>query len=156
MICVVQRVSSAAVDVSGETVAAIEGGLLVLIAVVAGDGEADLAYVADKLRHLRIFADEAGRMNLSVADVEGDILLVSQFTLAADTRRGRRPSFSRAADSDLARRAIDGLAAELRRNDLRVETGTFGAHMQVRSSNDGPVTVIIDSESAPQREGTSS
>ena len=145
MICVIQRVASAAVAVGDQIIAAIDRGLLVFVAVVPEDDEQDVAYVADRLRHLRVFADREGRTNLSVGDVAGGLLLVSQFTLAADTRRGRRPSFSGAAPPQEARRRFGELVAELESADLTVQTGEFGATMQVRLVNDGPMTLIVDS-----------
>lgn len=145
MICVVQRVSSAAVEVEGDTVGEIHKGLLALVAVVEGDDDGDVEYVAERLRHLRVFADGEGRMNLSVEDVGGSLLLVSQFTLAADTRRGRRPSFSRAAAPEAARRLFEGLARDLEDSGVPVQTGEFAAMMRLRLVNDGPVTLIVDS-----------
>ncbi len=145
MICVVQRVRSAAVEVEGVTVGEIGVGLLALVAVVEGDDVGDAAHVAERLRHLRIFADEEGRMNLSVEDVAGSVLLVSQFTLAGDVRRGRRPSFSDAADPELARRYLELMANDIESNGVPVRSGEFGAHMAVTLVNDGPVTLIIDS-----------
>jgi D-tyrosyl-tRNA(Tyr) deacylase len=144
------------VHVGEETVGAIDYGLLALVAVVSGDDLADVAHVADRLRHLRIFADDEGRMNRSVEDVGGDLLLVSQFTLAADTRKGRRPSFSRAAPPDVARRYFERLVDTLVGEGLRVQTGSFGAHMKVHSINDGPVTVIVDSAAGRRAGGSAS
>ncbi len=151
MICVIQRVAGASVTVDDRRVGAIDAGLLALVGVLVGDDDDDVAWIADRLRHLRIFADDQGRMNLSIEDVGGSLLLVSQFTLAADTRRGRRPSFSRAAEPQRARELFDRLVQRLRSLDMTVRTGEFGASMQVRSVNDGPVTIVVDSA---QRRGT--
>jgi len=146
VICVLQRVASARVGVGDETVGEIGLGLVVLVGVVSADGQDDVRWMADKLANLRIFADQDERMNLSVTDVGGALLLVSQFTLAADTRRGRRPSFSRAAPPEQGEKIFDALATELGGNGLPVETGSFGAHMRVELVNDGPVTLILDSQ----------
>ena len=145
MICVLQRVRAASVRVGERSVGAIDRGLLALVAVVPDDGEADVAYLADRLANLRVFPDEAGRMNLSVEDIGGALLLVSQFTLAADTRRGRRPSFAGAAPPEQGERLFDALVARLRAGPVPVEVGEFGATMQVELVNDGPVTLILDS-----------
>ena len=148
MRAVVQRVSSAKVEVDGETVGAVaEGapGLLVLLGAGHGDGDGDVAYLADKICGLRIFEDEDGKMNLSVADVGGSLLVVSQFTLYGDTRKGRRPSFMGAMDPDLASPLVDRFV-ERARAHVPVATGRFGAHMEVSLTNDGPVTLLIDSQ----------
>lgn len=145
MICVLQRVSAAAVRVGEKTVGSIERGLLALVAVLPGDDETDVAFIADRLSNLRIFPDGEGRMNLSVQDVDGALLLVSQFTLAADSRRGRRPSFSGAASPEHGERIFDDLVALLEKSQVTVQTGVFGAHMEVELVNDGPVTLIVDS-----------
>lgn len=148
MRAVVQRVSEAAVEVAGETVGRIDRGLLVLVGVSIADGPADADWLADRLVGLRIFADAEGRFDASVQDVAGAVLLVSQFTLCADTRKGRRPSFTGAARPEQAeplyRRVADGVAAR----GVPIGTGRFGAHMQVRSVNDGPVTILLDSREA--------
>ena len=149
MITVVQRVRSAEVQVGDRTVGSIGSGLLALVAVVSDDGPDDVAYTADRLEHLRIFADPEGRMNLSVQNVGGSLLLVSQFTLAADTRKGRRPSFDDAAAPDEARRLFEDLVAVLSSGSVPVQTGEFAANMQVTLVNDGPVTVIVDSRKLP-------
>lgn len=122
-------------------------GLLALIGVENGDGTADMDYVAGKLHGLRIFSDAAGKMNLSIIDVAGAVLAVSQFTLLADVSRGRRPSFVRAAAPELANEAYEGVVSRLREAGLEVKTGVFKADMQVASVNDGPVTIWIDSRS---------
>ena len=155
MICVLQRVDAAAVRVDDEIVGAIDRGLLALIAVVSGDGDEDVAWMADRLTKLRVFADEEGRMNLSVEDIGGALLLVSQFTLAADTRRGRRPSFSGAAPPDAARQRFEELVGRLRQATVPVETGRFGAAMRIELVNDGPVTLILDSRDGRTRPATS-
>ena len=146
MRAVVQRVTSASVTVAGEVVGAIEGGLLVLLGAGAGDGASDLAYIVDKLVNLRIFADAAGKMNRSVLDVAGEVLVVSQFTLYGDARQGRRPAFTGAlepvAAKELYLRALDAIRAA---GVHRVEAGVFAADMQVALVNDGPVTILLDS-----------
>lgn len=145
MRAVVQRVSRAAVSVDGRIVGEIGGGLLVFVGVAAGDGPADLEYIASKVRELRIFSDDAGRMNRSLRDTGGGLLVVSQFTLAGDARKGRRPSFDAAAAPDVAREIFERLLARLR-VDGPVETGVFQAHMHVELVNDGPVTLLLDSQ----------
>jgi D-aminoacyl-tRNA deacylase len=140
-----QRVAEASVEVAGERVGEIGAGLLALVAAGAGDGEDDARRLAAKIARLRIFDDGEGRMNRSVADVSGSVLCVSQFTLYADTRRGNRPGFTEAAPPEDGRRLVDVVAAELGSLGLHVETGRFGAHMQVALVNDGPVTIWLDS-----------
>jgi len=142
---VIQRVSSASVSVDGETVGRIGPGLLVLLGVAQGDAETDIAYVAGKVRDLRIFSDEYGRMNRSVVETGGAVLVVSQFTLLGDVRKGRRPSFDAAAAPDAARATYEAFVEALRAGGLPVETGVFQAHMDVALVNDGPVTVLLDS-----------
>jgi D-tyrosyl-tRNA(Tyr) deacylase len=154
MICVLQRVTSARVTVGERKIAAIDRGLLALVGVVHADDESDASWLAERLCKLRVFADEAGRMNLSVEDVGGSLLLVSQFTLAADTRRGRRPSFTGAAPPEQGARLFAALAARLRQGQVPVATGEFGAAMQVALVNDGPVTLILDSRGASPPGGT--
>lgn len=141
---VVQRVSSASVVVEGETVGSIDLGLLILVGVVPNDTEADVEACASKLSGLRIFADEEGKMNRSVAEAGGAVLVVSQFTLAADVRKGRRPSFTGAADPDHAEPLIERFCTHLGTEGIRVESGVFGAFMEVSLVNDGPVTIIVD------------
>jgi D-tyrosyl-tRNA(Tyr) deacylase len=141
---VIQRVSSAAVRVAGETVGAIGRGMLVLVGVERGDQPAAVHAAAAKLTGLRLFSDAAGRMNLDAAAAGGAFLLVSQFTLAGSIERGRRPSFERAAPPEAAAPLCELLAAELRRHGQRVETGRFGAMMEVELVNDGPVTLVAD------------
>ena len=142
---VIQRVSKAKVDVEGRTVGRIGPGLAVLVAVCAGDTDRDLAFIRKKILQLRIFPDEAGRMNRSLLETEHAILLVSQFTLYGDCRKGNRPSFSRAAPPAAAREDYRRLAESLREAGAVVETGRFGAMMELSLVNDGPVTLIVDS-----------
>ncbi|MBI4515775.1 MAG: D-tyrosyl-tRNA(Tyr) deacylase [Deltaproteobacteria bacterium] len=146
MRAVVQRVREAAVAVAGRQVAAIGPGLLVLVGVGTGDEPADATWLADKLAHLRIFENTEGKFDRSVNDVGGAILLVSQFTLYGDTRKGRRPSFSAAAHPEQAAPLCEAVAEQLRRQGVPVAVGQFGAHMQVALVNDGPVTLWLDSE----------
>lgn len=148
MRAVVQRVSRAGVEVGGQQIACIGRGLLVLLAVGEGDGQEDADYMARKIAGLRVFEDPQGRMNLSVADAGGAVLLVSQFTLYGDCRRGRRPSFTRAAGPEEAQRLYELVAGKLREAGLVVGTGRFQEMMQVELVNDGPVTVLLDSERA--------
>ncbi|NCT66462.1 MAG: D-tyrosyl-tRNA(Tyr) deacylase [Rhodanobacteraceae bacterium] len=140
MIALIQRVSEAAVDVGTETVGAIGPGLLALVAVQPGDGEAQARRLLERMLTYRVFADAQGRMNRSLADTGGGLLLVSQFTLAADTRSGTRPGFSTAAAPAEAERWFNRLVELARAAHAGVETGRFGAHMRVRLTNDGPVT----------------
>lgn len=145
MIAVIQRVTSARVLVEGTGIGAIGRGFVALVGALDGDGERDLEYVAKRLATLRLFADADGRMNLSLEDVGGELLVVSQFTLAADTRKGRRPSFVRALAPDRAEPMIENLVERLRARGITVATGRFGADMQVELVNDGPVTIVLDS-----------
>lgn len=146
MRAVIQRVQWASVTVNGETVGRIGAGLLVLLGVGHGDTEEAARLLARKIATMRIFSDADGKFNLALTDVGGSVLLVSQFTLYADTRKGRRPSFVDAAPPDLARTLVDSCARSLREAGISVETGTFGAHMEVSLLNDGPVTTILDSQ----------
>lgn len=146
MRAVVQRVSEAAVTVAGRKVAAIGPGLMVLLGVSREDGEAEAQFIAGKIAGLRIFDDEEGLLNRSVLDCGGAVLLVSQFTLYGDCRKGRRPSFTRAAAPEEAERLYELVAEELRRRGLSVQTGLFGEAMSVALVNDGPVTLLLDSE----------
>jgi D-tyrosyl-tRNA(Tyr) deacylase len=142
---VVQRVARAAVRVDRQVVGEVGHGLLVLLGVAQGDSDDDARWTADKLAQLRIFEDDAGKMNRSIQDVGGGVLLVSQFTLLGDTRKGNRPSFVAAAPPDVASALYESVAAMLRARGLPVAQGVFRAHMEVESVNDGPVTLLIDS-----------
>lgn len=145
MRAVIQRVSSARVEVDGNISGAINRGVLVLLGVADGDSEQDALYLADRIINLRIFEDEAGKMNRSLVQIDGELLAVSQFTLLADCRKGRRPGFSRAAPAALARELYDLFVAELHRRQVVVACGVFQADMQVHLVNDGPVTMLLDS-----------
>jgi D-tyrosyl-tRNA(Tyr) deacylase len=144
MIGLLQRVSKASVTVDGEVVGAIDRGLLVLIGVQRGDSEREADRLLERLLTYRVFADENGRMNRSLQDVQGGLLLVSQFTLAADTRSGTRPGFSPAAPPEEGRRLFDYIVSRAREQHSVVETGVFGANMQVALVNDGPVTFWLE------------
>jgi D-tyrosyl-tRNA(Tyr) deacylase len=144
MKAVVQRVSNASVSVDGKTIGRIGPGLAVLLGVGRADTEAEADWLADKIAHLRIFEDEAGKMNRSVLDSGGGVLLVSQFTLYGNCTKGRRPSFVDAADPEPAKALYRRLAARLQKRGLPVETGSFGAKMAVSLVNDGPVTLILE------------
>ena len=146
MRCVVQRVTEASVTVNGETVGAVGPGLMVLIGVSTEDTDTDLKYMADKVPNLRIFDDENGVMNRSVIDVGGSILAVSQFTLYGDARGGRRPSYIRAAKPEEANAMYKRLVEAWRAKGIHVETGIFRTDMKVSLVNDGPVTILLDSE----------
>lgn len=145
VISLIQRVSEAAVTVEDECVGRIGAGLLALVAVEPGDDEVRVQRMAERLLGYRVFADAQGKMNLSLADTGGGLLLVSQFTLAADTNKGMRPSFTSAAPPEAGRRWFERLVAVCRERHARVETGRFGAHMIVSLSNDGPVTFRLAS-----------
>lgn len=145
MRAVVSRVTRASVEVDGNIVAEIGRGFLVLIGVARDDTEDDAAYIASKVAGLRIFNDDAGAMNLSLADVGGSVLAVSQFTLYGDARKGRRPSFIDAAPSEIAQPLFDRVVTLMRRDEVEVTTGIFGARMLVASVNEGPVTILMDS-----------
>ena len=145
MRALLQRVTSASVSIDGRTVGAIGPGLVALLGVADGDDESDARYIVDKVVNLRIFADDAGRFNLSALDVNAALLAVSQFTLYADTRRGRRPDFTKAAAPDDANRLYERAVAMFREAGLTVATGQFQAYMQVNIANDGPVTLLVDS-----------
>ncbi len=146
MRAVVQRVSRGKVQVNGETISEIGRGVIVLLGVHQEDGPGDALYIADKIAGLRIFEDEMGKMNLSVEEVGGEILLVSQFTLYGDCRKGRRPSFTEAAPPEQAEKLYQGVAHLLRGRGLTVKTGVFGAKMEVEIHNEGPVTLLLDSQ----------
>ena len=145
MRAVIQRVRRASVTVGEERVAEIGRGLAVLLGVAAGDGPEDAAKLARKTAELRIFADAAGRFDLSLLDISGQALVVSQFTLLADTRKGRRPSFTHAAPRQVGEPLVEAFCAALREAGVEVQTGRFGAHMLVEIHNDGPVTIVLDS-----------
>ncbi len=140
-----QRVTGASVSVAGEEVGRIGRGLVVFVGVASGDTERDAQYLAQKTASLRVFADEAGRFNLSALDIKGELLVVSQFTLLADTRKGRRPSFVEAAPPAQAEVLFEQFVEKARATGLKVETGRFQQYMQVEIHNDGPVTILLDS-----------
>ncbi|HOV77966.1 MAG TPA: D-aminoacyl-tRNA deacylase [Sedimentisphaerales bacterium] len=145
MRAVIQRVTEAKVEVAGKIVGQVGKGLLVYLGVGTADSETDAQFVAEKLANLRIFSDEAGKMNRSVIDIGGGVLLVSQFTLYGDCRKGRRPGFDAAGEPGLAERLYEKVAQLIAAADVPVQKGSFGAHMHVTSVNDGPVTFLLDS-----------
>ena len=149
MRCVIQKVSHASVVVAGETVGKIEQGFMVLVGAQAGDTEADARYCAEKIAGLRVFEDENEKMNLSLSDVGGSVLLVSQFTLLADARHGRRPDFIQAARPEVAEPLCERVKAMIEEKGIRVETGRFRTHMEVSLLNDGPVTILLDPKASP-------
>lgn len=144
MRALIQRVSHASVTVDEQIVSKIGKGLLILLGVGHGDGEEQAQFLADKIANLRIFEDEEGKTNLSVLDVKGEALVVSQFTLYADTRKGRRPSFTDAAPPEIAEPLVNHFAELLRRYGVPTQSGKFGEHMLVEIHNDGPVTIWLD------------
>ena len=146
MKALLQRVTRASVSVASEVVGRIGRGLVVFVGVASGDTEKDAQYVAQKTVSLRIFSDEEGRFNLSALDIKGELLVVSQFTLLADTRKGRRPSFIEAAPPVQAEEIFERFVEQARATGLRVETGRFQQYMQVEIHNDGPVTILLDSK----------
>lgn len=146
MRAVIQRVSKSSVTVDGEVIGKIDQGLMVLLGVAEDDEESDAHAMAKKIAHLRIFSDDEGLFNLSAIDVGGSVLLVSQFTLLGDCRKGRRPSFIKAARPEQAIPLYEMVIQVLRGHDLQVETGSFGAKMNVSLVNDGPVTLIVDTK----------
>jgi D-aminoacyl-tRNA deacylase len=146
MRAVIQRVTSAEVTVDGRSTGKIGKGLLVFVGVGKGDGEADISYLSSKIPDLRIFEDHSGKFNLSLRDVGGELLIVSQFTLFGDCRRGRRPSFSDAEDPLVAKVFYEQLVERLKRQGIPVHTGEFQANMEVHLVNDGPVTLLLDSK----------
>lgn len=146
MKAVVQRVKESSVTVGGACIGKIERGLLVLLGVEKDDTSRDADFLADKIIHLRIFEDEQGKMNRSVKDTEGALLVVSQFTLLGDCRKGRRPSFVRAADPEKAEKLYEYFVEKAKENEISVETGRFRAMMEVSLINDGPVTLIVESK----------
>jgi D-tyrosyl-tRNA(Tyr) deacylase len=145
MRAVIQRVTEASVSVEGNTVGSIGPGIVVFFGVSKDDSEKDVVYMAEKISGLRMFEDSSGRMNLSIEDTEGEILVVSQFTLYGDCRKGRRPSYVRAAGGDLARRFYELFITKLTERGVPVKTGVFGATMDVHIVNCGPVTLLVDS-----------
>lgn len=145
MKALLQRVSGASVSVANEVVGRIGGGLVVFVGIADGDTERDAQYLAQKIVSLRIFSDEAGRFNLSALDIKGELLVVSQFTLLADTRKGRRPSFVEAAPPAQAEKLFEQFVEQVVASGLKVETGRFQQYMQVEIHNDGPVTILLDS-----------
>ncbi len=146
MKALLQRVTRASVSVASEVVGRIGRGLVVFVGVASGDTEKDAQYLAQKTVSLRIFSDEEGRFNLSALDIKGELLVVSQFTLLADTRKGRRPSFIEAAPPAQAEEIFERFVEQARATGLRVETGRFQQYMQVEIHNDGPVTILLDSK----------
>jgi D-tyrosyl-tRNA(Tyr) deacylase len=150
MRAILQRVSQAAVRVDEQIVGEIGPGVLVLLGVTEGDSKEEAALLAEKTAHMRIFADAEGRFNHSLLDIQGAALVVSQFTLYADVRKGRRPSFAQAAPPDQAAPLVEAYGAALRTMGIDVQTGIFGAMMQVSLTNDGPVTIMLDSETFRQ------
>ncbi len=145
MRAVVQRVTKSSVTVDGQITGATDEGLVVLIGVEKGDTDKDAGYIADKVSGLRIFEDENEKMNLSVKDVGGSILAISQFTLLGDVRKGKRPSFITAEDPEIANRLYQQVCENIRNQGIKVETGIFQAHMLVKINNNGPVTILLDS-----------
>lgn len=145
MRAVVQKVSSSKVTVDGEIIGKIDQGLMVLLGVTHDDTSKDVDYMVDKVTNLRIFEDEEGKMNLSLKDIGGDVLAVSQFTLYGDARRGRRPSFSDAARPEVANPLYEEFIEKVKTQGINVETGKFGAHMMVDLTNDGPITILLES-----------
>ena len=146
MKALLQRVTEASVTVAGEMTGRIDRGLVVLLGVASGDTEKDAQYLAEKTVNLRIFSDEAGKFNLSALDIRGELLIISQFTLIADARKGRRPSFVEAAPPDQAKDLFDYFVERTRAQGLIVATGQFQQHMHVEIHNDGPVTIMLDSK----------
>lgn len=146
MRAVVQRVDKAAVRVDGNVVGQIDRGVLVLLGVGKGDNIDDVKYLAEKIVNLRVFDDDQGKMNLSLLDVGGQMLVVSQFTLYGDCRRGRRPSYSDSAPPDVAKELYEAFIEEVKKHGVHVETGIFAAHMLVEIHNNGPVTLLLDSK----------
>jgi D-tyrosyl-tRNA(Tyr) deacylase len=144
-----QRVARASVTVDGAPVAAIGRGLLLLVGIGAEDAPDEVERLAEKVANLRVFADDAGKMNLALADVGGEVLVVSQFTLYGDVRKGRRPSWTGAAEPGLAAERVEAFARAFETRGLRVGRGVFGAHMEVELLNDGPVTLFLDASETP-------
>mgnify|MGYP000985121972 CR=1 FL=1 len=145
MRAVIQRVSRASVKVEDTIAGSIEKGFVVLLGVEEGDTQQDIAYICQKIAHIRVFEDDARKMNLGLADVDGELLIVSQFTLLGDARKGRRPGFTAAAKPELANAYYEAVCADLRAQGFKVEQGVFQTDMQVEIINDGPVTILLDS-----------
>ncbi|TDJ04379.1 MAG: D-tyrosyl-tRNA(Tyr) deacylase [Deltaproteobacteria bacterium] len=143
---VIQRVKQSKVKVNSEVIGKIDKGLLILIGAEKGDNKSDVDYLVSKALNLRIFEDDNSKMNHSVLDIKGEVLVVSQFTLLGDCRKGRRPSFDKAAKGEDALELYENFVSELKKSELKIQTGKFGAHMQVELTNDGPVTLILDSK----------
>lgn len=152
MKALLQRVTGGKVSIDGEEIGSIGRGLVVFVGVADGDGERDVEYLVQKLVNLRVFGDDAGRFNLSALDIGAELLLVSQFTLLADTRRGRRPGFTDAAPPEAAGELFEEFVRQSRATGLKVETGQFQQYMQVEIHNDGPVTILLDSEDKFQKD----
>ncbi len=146
MKALLQRVSSASVEVDNKIIGKIGTGLVILLGITEGDTEKDIATLAEKSLNLRIFEDDNGKMNLSLLDVKGSILLISQFTLYSDSKKGRRPSFINAAKPDIAIPLYEKFICELRKSGIEVQTGKFGAMMEVNINNSGPVTIMLETE----------
>ena len=149
MKALLQRVTEASVSVAGDVVGSIDNGLVVFLGVATGDTQEDAQYLVQKIINLRIFADEQGKFNLSVLDIRGELLLVSQFTLLADARKGRRPSFTDAAPPEQAEALFNYFVEEIKNSGLKTATGCFQQYMKVEIHNDGPVTVMLDSRDRP-------
>jgi len=146
MRAIVQRVSRAGVEIDGQAVGRIGEGLLVYVGIGRDDGPTDLEYVSNKILGLRVFADQVGKMNLDVAQIGGAVLVVSNFTLFGNARKGRRPAFTEAAEPAMANEMYEGLCAKLREAGLEVQMGRFGAKMAVQATNDGPINILLDSK----------
>jgi len=146
MKALLQRVTEASVSIAGEVVGRIGQGLVVFVGVASGDTTKDAQYLAQKTVNLRIFSDDAGKFNLSALDIKGELLVISQFTLLADTRKGRRPSFIEAAPPAQAEELFDHFVAQARASGLKIKTGRFQQYMQVEIHNDGPVTILLESK----------
>lgn len=145
---VLQRVSSGKVTINNHTIAEIGRGLIILLGIGPSDGQEQAMFLADKIAHLRIFEDHQGKMNISVRDIGGQAIVISQFTLYADTRKGRRPSFTDAAQPEFARPLVNYFTQQLNSLGVPTQTGEFGAHMQVEIINDGPVTIYFEADSS--------
>jgi len=152
MRALLQRVSRASVVVAGSVVGEIHAGLLILLGVAKGDSDTDAEFLVEKILNLRVFPDDAGKMNRSLLEVHGDLMVISQFTLYGDCRKGRRPSFDAAASGEHARVLYESFVDLARRSGLRVETGRFQAHMDVSLVNDGPVTLMLETGKSPDHE----